>query len=420
MQKITQRAVYNPRSVEMPCPLRSRWMVGALLVLAFGARLSATDWQAPAQRLAEKIVAITGPGAMAVEVTVRSSLSRPDSDAIRRTLLTNLVDRGVRIVKADQAAATVQVYLSEDLRNYVWIAQVRQGAGDASVVVSSLPRPDLPVPESNSSALALRKTHLWSQPGRILDVATMGGSPQLMIVLDADNITVYKFQEGHWQPGQPMAISHSRPWPRDLRGRLVLRQDHLFDAYLPGVLCHSLNTALPSIECAASDDPWPLGNWQANVNAFYASSRNFFTGALSPGIGKKTAGPAFYSAAMLPRSGYALWLFVGVDGQVHLIDGVTERTAEKWALGSDIASVRSGCGSGWQVLASGTADNGRGTVRAFEVADRDLIAAGTPVELSGMVTALWTDSDTTGAIAISQNSETGNYEAYRFNVTCGQ
>ena len=34
------------------------------------------------------------------------------------------------------------------------------------------------------------------------------------------------------------------------------------------------------------DDPWPLTPDDGSVRAFYAASRNFFTGALSPGIGK--------------------------------------------------------------------------------------------------------------------------------------
>jgi hypothetical protein len=42
-----------------------------------------------------------------------------------------------------------------------------------------------------------------------------------------------------------------------------------------------------------------------------------------------------------------------------------------------------------------------------------------PVEFNGAITALWTDSDGTGAIAVSQNSETGRYEAYRLSIVCG-
>ena len=86
--------------------------------------------------------------------------------------------------------------------------------------------------------------------------------------------------------------------------------------------------------------------------AFFGSSRNFFTGTLSPPIGKLATVPKFYSAAVLQREKYALWIFAAIDGQVHVVDGTSDRAARlNW--GSDIASVRTSCGAGWQVLATG-------------------------------------------------------------------
>ena len=41
---------------------------------------------------------------------------------------------------------------------------------------------------------------------------------------------------------------------------------------------------------------------------FFASTRNFFTGAISPGIGKQVTTQPFYSAATVPREKYALWM----------------------------------------------------------------------------------------------------------------
>jgi len=106
---------------------------------------------------------------------------------------------------------------------------------------------------------------------------------------------------------------------------------------------------------------------------------------------------------------------------VHFLDGVTDQTAAKLGSGSGIASVRSGCGLGWQVLVTGNGDGaGAGeTVTTFEIADREPVAVSQSVEFNGTITALWTDSDGTGAIAVSQNSETGRYEAYRLSIVCG-
>jgi hypothetical protein len=267
--------------------------------------------------------------------------------------------------------------------------------------------------------MTIRKTLLWTDEHLILDLAVVNGSPQHMIVLQPESVVLLKFQDGRWQPEQSLSISHSRPWPRDLRGRVALRKEHLFDAYLPGIFCRSSTTAPLALNCYESDDPWPLGADQSGLSAFFTPTRNFFTGALSPGIDKQTTVKAFYSAAMLPREKYKLWIFATVDGQVHLLDGVTEQTASRPGWGSDITSVRSGCGLGWQVLVTGNG-NGVDTVRAFEIADREPVAASQPADFGGSITALWSDSDGSNAIAVLQNSETGKYEAYRLSITCSQ
>jgi hypothetical protein len=203
-----------------------------------------------------------------------------------------------------------------------------------------------------------------------------------------------------------------------MRGRLVMRQDHLLDVYLPGVFCQSSGSVPLSLSCRESDDPWPLSSL-VPLAGFFAPTRNFFTGVLSPGIGKQTSTAKFYSAAPLPRPNYTLWVFAGVDGQAHLLDGVSDQTARlNW--GSDLASVKSSCGSGWQVLATRAGDDSGDAVRAYEFPDREPVPVSEPLEFGGGVTALWTEGKGSTAIAVSRNAETGNYEAFWLAVGCGQ
>lgn len=263
----------------------------------------------------------------------------------------------------------------------------------------------------------VHKALLWSQPQQILDVAVIDGSPTDMAVLDANEVSLYRLQGGRWQALQSLPISHVHPWPRDLRGRLVLRQDRLFDAYLPGVFCRSRASAPLSLNCMESDDPWPVGSGSVSLNAFFTPSRNYFTGGLA--LGKQTAAPAFYSAAPLPRENYTLWLFAAVDGQLHFLDGMTDQV-RKPDWGSDIASVRGPCASGWTVLATSNSNGPDDNLRAYEVPDRDPVPVSSPVEFHGPITALWTETNGTLAMAISRNAETGDYEAFRLSLTCGQ
>jgi hypothetical protein len=273
--------------------------------------------------------------------------------------------------------------------------------------------------EPDAVAVVIRKIPLWSQPERILDVVVIDGNPARMLVLDANGVTSYRLQDNRWQTEQAFPIAHSRPWPRDLRGRLIRGKDNVFEAYLPGVHCRSSAGTPAAMACYDSDDSWPIGIDPSSLNASFTSTRNFFSGTLSPGVGKQTTAPAFYSAAAVPRGPVVSWLLATVDRQLHFLDGNTDQVVEKLAWGSDIASVRSGCGSGWQLLATAAGDDRNDAVRVFEVTGHRPVAAGAPLDVNGAITALWTESSGSGAVAVSHNLETGSYEAFRLILTCG-
>ena len=125
----------------------------------------------------------------------------------------------------------------------------------------------------------------------------------------------------------------------------------------------------------------------------------------------------FYSAASIPQGNAVGWLFAGLDGQFHVVSETTERVVRlKW--GTDVASVRTACGSGWQVLASSSDEGTPDTVRAYEFPDRDPVPVSAAVEFPGPVSALWTEAKADTAVAVSKNEETGNYEAFRLAVAC--
>jgi hypothetical protein len=415
------------RVFSLPYSLR---VVTLLSFLLFSLAARAADWNEPEQQLARKIVAVTGPGAVALTVENRSSLSKRDNEIIQNGLRAALEGIGIRFVNAEQAAATVAIHLSENSTTYVWVAEIRQGTGTAVVVIVSAPRPPGTTTAAHESVpLSLRKTSLWSQNDPILDVAVLeeSGTPTRIAVLDAEKVALYRWQGGKWQQEQSLGIVHARPWPRDLRGRLIPARDHLLDVYLPGVMCRS-TAALPfTLNCRETDDPWPLApaalsGGNSSVGAFFAPTRNFFTGALTPGIGKMTTVSKFYSAAFLPREKYRLWLFAATDGHVHMVDGVSDQ-AGKFAWGSDLTSVKTSCGAGWQVLATSseasTEDTGD-SVRAYEFPDRDPVAVSAALDFPGVITALWTEAKRDTAIAVAKNRETGIYEAFRLAVVCSQ
>jgi hypothetical protein len=309
------------------------------------------------------------------------------------------------------------------------VAEIRQSAGEEAVAMVSVPRPRGAARGQDSAPLTLRKTLLWAQEQPILDVAVLeeNSAPTHIAVLDPDNVSLYRMQGGTWQLEQALAIAHGRPWPRDLRGRLIPAKDHLLDVYMPGVMCASSGAPM-NLNCRDSDDPWPLAPAStmaplaaagiAQSKAFFAPGRNFFTGVVTPGIGKFTTVSKFYSAAALPREKYTLWLFAGVDGQLHLVDGISDQSA-RLPWGSNLAVVRTACGAGWQVLATSPKGETGDTIRAYELPDREPAAVSVPMEFSGPVTALWSEGRGDIAVAVAR-SEAGGYEAFRMAISCGQ
>ncbi len=414
----------------------------SFVVLGLAIVAVATDWSGPEQQLARKIVAVTGPGAVALSVENRSSLGKRDSEIVQNGLRTTLEGLGLHFVKAEQSAATVAIFLSENPTSYVWVAEIHQGAEESSVVMVSLPRPAGTATSHESVPLSLRKISLWAQDEPILDVAVLeeSAAPTRIAVLDAEKVSLYRMQGGRWQQEQTLGIVHARPWPRDLRGRLIPAKDHRLDVYLPGVICRSSAGAPLALSCRETDDPWPLvpaalsgetfpvfpsaGSSAVAIppmGAFFAPTRNFFTGALTPGVGKFTTVSKFYSAALLPREKYLLWLFADTDGRLHMVDGTSDQSL-KLSWGSDLTSLKTSCGAGWQVLAASSAGETGDSVRAYEFPDRDPVAVSAGVDFpgSGVITALWTEAKGDTAIAVARNRETRTYEAFRLAVVCSQ
>jgi hypothetical protein len=102
-----------------------------------------------------------------------------------------------------------------------------------------------------------------------------------------------------------------------------------------------------------------------------------------------------------------------------MVDGVSDQPARlNW--GSDIVSLRTACGAGWQVLATGSATAAGESIRAYEFPDRVAVPVSAAAEFAGTVIALWTEAKGDTAIAVTRHGETGGYEAFRVAMACDQ
>lgn len=392
------------------------WFCLALLILAAGPSFAADPFSDAARQLAAQIVARAGAGS---EISLNTRNISPIGEGqfaeIRRALEAQLHAQGLRLVPPAQAVADVRITLSEGAEGYLWVAEIRQGQNQQVAIVPVVRMQAAPAPAS-AATMVLRKTPLWAQDEPILDAEVLdtdAGSTHLVVLTPA-HVAIYRIQGSRGEMEQSQAIPHANAWPRDLRGRLVLRQDRLFDAYLPGMHCSSTGQSLTAMTCVASDDPWPL---DPSLNAFFTATRNFFTGILSGAAAQGKSTAPFFSAARVDEKGSALWILAGVDGRIRLFNGVNETVADFKGWGSDIATASSGCGNGTQVLVSRPGDSdGPDALQAFEIVTRQAVPASQPLEFAGPLTALWSGGST--AVAISRNLKTGRYEAFSLTIAC--
>jgi len=406
---------YN--SLQAMTRLRHSFLGLILLLMIAGTCAQAERFEESTAELAQKISALAGPGTATLELHNASSLPEDQVAAINRALERQLRSAGVQLHPGHEATTDIRVTFSENQRGWLWIAEIRQGT-ESRVAMIELPAERATSSSANSALLTLRSSLLLSVREPLLDLQPLRPPQAMMAALLPGSVVLYEQLNGRWKLSRTLPITANPSPPRDPRGKIVPGADHPFDVYLPGQTCTASADAAAAItlNCYASDDPWPLGAQRA----FYNSARNYFTGVLAPGLGR--AVPAFYSAVALLRAKRMVWLFAGIDGRVRVVDGVDElqlgAAARDW--GADITAVQSACGSGMQVLAaeSGT-DSTSDSLQAFEIAGHEPSAASAPLKFNGSITALWPAPDNAAATAIIRTPQ-GGYDAYSITLACNQ
>lgn len=383
----------------------------SLAIPGFAQQETSLPWQTAIDDFVQQILSRAGsPSAINPTFANLSSLTASEQSTIRQAIMTDLRNAGVRLVKADFAQVDVDMTFSEDWQSYVWIAEIKQGPG-SQFVIKKVSRPEtLGVPRTNT--FTIKKNLVFQQDSILLDFYSDG---QNLVVLEPERVSLYFNDSGKWRLKQVLAIAHDRPWPRDLRGRLEVNGFQI-TAFLPGTLCSGTTTPA-IIRCRVSDDPWLIN--QNSLAAFFSPARNFFTGVLAgPAAGESVA--TFFSAAYLQNGNSRQWVFAGTDGRSRIFLNDLSAAAilvNDW--GSNVASVQSGCGSGWQILATAPGDLNRAdSLQAFEIEGRHDEPVSPTLDLSGPVMALWPGEIPQSAHAIVESLTTTKFEAWNVSVSC--
>ncbi|HEY1987628.1 MAG TPA: hypothetical protein VGG85_19590 [Terracidiphilus sp.] len=411
-----------------------RWVTGWASVLTAGFALSAlpaaAQWDQPAAALAGQVANILGPGQATLSLRNFSSIANTDVPSIRAMLEQDLKSRGVSISGGESANA-IRITLSQNDHERLWVAEVIQGKETRVVMTESALTP-------LKSTMAPTQMVLRSQryvtatdlnrgdvpKGPVLGALEVNGN---LVVIKESSVTLFQMSPTGWRE---LAVSEIRvhlPLSQDPRALLLPSADgSAFTAFLPGTECGG-NFNLPAqpdswtVHCRDSDDPWPiLQNSDPHnptvIKAFYNAARNYFTGVVAPSIGVDL--PPFYSAAWLPRPAASALLIAGIDSKVQLVDnGISHTVSGARDWGSDFAVLNSGCGSGRQIIASGSGEAASDSLRAYELPAQEAVPASAPLAVEGTVTALWPAPDGKSVFAIVRGPE-DQYEVDRVTALC--
>ena len=405
--------------------------LAAFFLFVFAYAAAAEDWASPARALEKKIVEKLKPGqSVTLSLQNLSSLSADEAALVRKDLETELRAQGLRVKAngkkatgvSEEAVAEIRVTLAENSQGLLWVAEIGKGE-DREVVMQAVPRAATAETSASAPAMLVQSQMLLRQEAPILDFALLGlptPAAKRLLVLEPARVALYVLGQGGWQLAQAAAISPPDPAQRDLRGSLrfdPLQVDNngkftaikdSFSVILPGEICQGVWDTL-TLKCVYESTwrrPWDERSGVIWPNPLPELQRD----------------AAAYSVARIQVKGRGMEIDAGKDGVARLYRSDDEKgpvaTFPGW--GSDLAALKTGCGSGWQILVTRASDyTEKDAVQAFEITDKQTVPASPPLEFAGPVIALHASPGADAGLAVVRNLKTGQYETHVLSLSCG-
>ena len=318
-------------------------------------------------------------------------------------LLTELASKVATIVGATTPPPNVSINCSSNLLERVCTAEIGSGQARQLVIVT---RPHEQVPREPQTAaipVVLQLRPLIAQAVPVLDAVVL---ERRLLVLDPSAVTLYDAGTEGWRRVASYPIVASAPWPRDVRGRLIVERGN-WDAFIPGGACRGSLDPFRGV-CGGEQRPWPIDA----TNTGLAPGRNYFTTA---------DGRKYFAAASLDHAADARWMLASDEGRLLLLDDQLAAIPVPPVAADDVAAVATSCAPGRHVIVAGPAsDSGVDTLRAVRVLGRELSDVAAPQVLAGRVTALWSTPAGDGALVVVRNATTREYEAFHVTLACGR
>jgi hypothetical protein len=345
--------------------LSCRPLLFLLVTLAIPGIARAASLEDSAKELSVKITAMLPNGQPATcEIRNHSSLGPDEVSRIERVLKAEVQGCGAPLAENARTAAAVIVTLSENWKELVWTAEIRQ-ADAVHAVLLSMPRTGESHFTANAMHVTVRSEKFWEGPERILDAAETSngvGKSWLVLLLPA-SLAIQDLQTGTTRRLEvvPAPSGMREPW-----GRLGVSQ--------------------------RSSSIWfTAGSQTCNVD--------LDTQALLECLPKTEIDAP-------PTGRYPM--------SIELVPGGTPPPGKGFEL-----RITPLCGGTDQFLATSARDYTQtDSLQVFQVESNGPVAMSGELDFPGPIMALHMEPDANRAIV--RNLVTGNYEAYRLDISCGQ
>jgi hypothetical protein len=357
-----------------------------------------------ARVLARKAVSSAHGASVGFESRNASSLKDGDFSALVAVFLDELQKHGVKI-STSKEGAKLTFTVSGNVTSYLGVAKLERG-GAAEIVFEQLGHGmDVPSGEPGPGVV-LHREFLMALDTPMLDVL-VGEDKKYATVLGQSEITQMELKNDRWEVLRRERLSRQAGTYRDMSGLLFYFID-VGIVYFTGETCtNSFNSGL---------------GWRCE------GSRRDFIPIYLPQLGEGRRIVPWFSAAPFEQDGRSKLIFAGKDGAARLYEADAEPLVVSRNWGSEIATIHSGCGTGWQVLTTSQGDwSTTDTVQAMEMQNGVPREISAQMEMAGPVIALHAPPprltenipEDPGVTAIIHNLQSGKYEAYRLTISCG-
>jgi len=310
-----------------------------------------------ARELARKIDAVvTTQGEVSCDIRNASTLDLDDVARIEQALKTELQGRCVGTQASGSEAANVAVTLSENVESLVWTAEIHQGAADREIL-QLVPRSTVPPRSSERLPLVLAVERFWEGPERILD-ATIAASPtgEQLLVLLLPDAVLIRNVTKDSERRIDIPLAISTSISREPSGSLSRQDGNLIDIKSDRRDCTVSLSTLAFVNCASDQGEKPVSGGANRTEGQVVP--------ISANCGVAKGIPSLVTGT-------------GDDTQPDFVEVVVPQN-----LGSAVASNR--------------------------------------IDFPGPVLAVHGGISGESTNLIAKNLHTGNYEAYRLSISCGQ